>query len=530
MVRLWLAALAAVARCDEFGWDDLDLVDVDEDGGPAVTHDDVMRAAESKERYVHSFAFEDLPAWDGALAELVLENPHVRAFALYFYKPGCEHCAKYSPIFGAAATSFRERYPDADVKFVGLNCEESGFEQVGEMYEIVEFPTIVLIEDVYSEPFKYWGGWREASELVDYVAAFADLAACGPPPALAATVGGDDERVAITLGAGLSANERALARVEADRAADRYGVERRTAVYCSAAVTGIVVERAGFAGEPATVVVAPPADVDAAATLKTQAMFRERLRRAVVPRVTEIRDAGDYRRLFRDVEALSVVILRPNATRANAKKAVDAARKLAPTAPEDALMRFVYCRLEDPALDPKANYLCDEMAQYTFPRFNTSGCAGLVVMDVGRRPEPPVSCKTRADNGGVVQTDDDGLTPHMKMILKAKEDRRTGLVRKYGTLRKFALGRSFTRKAGAEFLDAHFRDELKEATLSDKIPDAHLNVGPLFYLVGDTFDDFVATDDDVVVYLVQKDCRSCHHQDEDGEAKLENYHREQGIG
>jgi hypothetical protein len=58
VVRLWLAALAAVARCDEFGWDDLDLVDVDEDGGPAITHDDVMRAAESKERYVHSFAFE----------------------------------------------------------------------------------------------------------------------------------------------------------------------------------------------------------------------------------------------------------------------------------------------------------------------------------------------------------------------------------------------------------------------------------------------------------------------------------------
>ena len=86
--------------------------------------------------------------------------------------------------------------------------------------------------------------------------------------------------------------------------------------------------------------------------MRRKAQVRERLRRAVVPRVTEIRDAGDYRRLFRDVEALSVVILRPNATRANAKKAVDAARKLAPTAPEDALMRFVYCRLEDPELDP----------------------------------------------------------------------------------------------------------------------------------------------------------------------------------
>ena len=146
------------------------------------------------------------------------------------------------------------------------------------------------------------------------------------------------------------------------------------------------------------------------------------------------------------------------------------------------------------------------MAQYTLPRFNTSGGQGFSLLDLGPKPEQPTLCKHKVDH----RQGEDGLTPHMRKILQAKERAKKTKGAQPGQLRRFALHQTFNKRRGRKFLDDYADEELEEAYLSDKIPEKHLNRGPLFMLVGDTFAQFVNTTDDVCIYVVQRDCMGCH--------------------
>ena len=236
MLRIvaWLAVCLWMGASDELSFveeEDLAL----EDEGQVISHDDVMRAAESvaREKYEHSFSFMDLENWDGSLAALVLQHRSAAAFVLYFHKPSCEHCERFSPILSDAVDRFGEASPGAEVLWVGINCDESGFEDLGELYEIVEFPTMMLIEDMYSEPFKYEGGWKSASEVVDYVAAFADVHDCAEATHEVVVSG-----ARITLGGAMTSNQRALSWVEATRAVAKLGEATDATVTVACADSG----------------------------------------------------------------------------------------------------------------------------------------------------------------------------------------------------------------------------------------------------------------------------------------------------
>ena len=273
---------------------------------------------------------------------------------------------------------------------------------------------------------------------------------------------------------------------------------------CGGSGTAVTVQR-NFPLEPDTVAVEMPTEGDDATKRTIASIFRERLRRAVAPAVTEITNRTQYATFFAQTDALGIVHFRPNATNATIRKTLKDARALARAVPETTRLRLTYCRLDAPDLDDAANHLCSEMAQYTLPRFHTTGGAGFVILDLGVAPEKPTLCKTEVEIDA-----NDRLTPHMKYILREKEKRQKKAYAAYGTLRKFALKRSFTRKAAAAFLDEFVTGDMTEAFLSDKIPEKHLNPGPFFMLVGDTFEDFVTTEDDVLVYIVQRDCWACH--------------------
>lgn len=509
MLRIvaWLAVCLWMGASDELSFveeEDLAL----EDEGQVISHDDVMRAAESvaREKYEHSFSFMDLENWDGSLAALVLQHRSAAAFVLYFHKPSCEHCERFSPILSDAVDRFGEASPGAEVLWVGINCDESGFEDLGELYEIVEFPTMMLIEDMYSEPFKYEGGWKSASEVVDYVAAFADVHDCAEATHEVVVSG-----ARITLGGAMTSNQRALSWVEATRAVAKLGeaTDATVTVACADSGSGLTVHRA-FEDEAYEVEIDVPTAYVAEHRISAQRVVRERLRRAASPGATEIVDRTAYGTMLGEVDSLGLLTIRPNTTRAKVRKTLDAARKLMLDVPVTTSFRLAYCELGSEAASDEANYLCDEMAQYTLPRFKTSGGQGFVIMDMGPRMDPPVSCRAKADAGATDDDDDSGLTDHMRKILAAKELARKTKGAKQGILRRFALHRSFTRKAAAAFVADYANEDLDEATLSDKIPEAHENPGPFFMLVGDTFPDFVNTTKDVLIYVVQNQCLACH--------------------
>lgn len=472
-----------------------------------ITHEDVMAAAEGvaeareKSRYVHDFRWRDLAA--GGLRDEIDANPSANAFALYFHKPSCEHCVKFSPVLSEAVSDFEDRYDEAEVHWLGVNADTTEFGDIGSLYDIVEFPTIMLLKDMYSEPAKYRGGWGDSAEVADYVAAFADAHACdrvSGVPAVDLAPGS----VRVAIGDEMSPSGRAVAYVEAVAARKRYAVERDVRIVCGGAGDAVTVQR-NFDGEAAEVLVEVPAEGDDARKRSVAEIARERLRRAVVPAITEVTSRGDYNRHLKSADAVGIVHFRPDATNATIRKTLRDARRLAADANETTSLRLVYCRMDAPDLDAAANYLCAEMAQYTLPRFNTSGGVGFALVDFGVRPEKPTLCEVEVERDA-----DENLTPHMKMILKEQEKRRMVAYAAYGNLRKFALYRSFNRKAAADFLSEYVAGTIKEAFLSDAIPETHQNPGPFFMLVGDTFESFVDTSDDVLVYIVQAECWACH--------------------
>ena len=208
-------------------------------------------------------------------------------------------------------------------------------------YEIVEYPTVILIHDIYSEPFKYEGGaWKSAPDVVSYIEAFADLHDCD---------GWDDdvfEGARVTLGGGLDANQRALAFTEANRAARAYASERSIEVACADdSSQNVTIVRNDMPKEDTTKVLEVPSGHDEESGLSALEAFRELLRRAVTPAVTELTHKSQYGGHLNNADALGLLTIRPNTTQKKLGETLKQARAIASDLPLNRSYRLAFCRL-----------------------------------------------------------------------------------------------------------------------------------------------------------------------------------------
>jgi protein disulfide-isomerase A1 len=92
-------------------------------------------------------------------------NPFVKKqqySIVYFYLPGCQKCAEFSPHFNASAESIKTNSRDSSVIAFGrVNCSEQ--EELAKRFEIRRYPTLVLFKS--KDPEKSTVYWGEQSRI-----------------------------------------------------------------------------------------------------------------------------------------------------------------------------------------------------------------------------------------------------------------------------------------------------------------------------------------------------------------------------
>lgn len=87
---------------------------------------------------------------------------------IYFYIPSCSHCKEFMDGDNSVWSQIVEKYKSSPLVVTSINCDLAENENLTTEYQIVQYPTIKLVNDINGQSNEYSGN-RTFDDINDWI-------------------------------------------------------------------------------------------------------------------------------------------------------------------------------------------------------------------------------------------------------------------------------------------------------------------------------------------------------------------------